>query len=311
MDIMDIEKAINILELLSPYLEGAVVLIFLMVLARKSSFLFFHHVWKNKLNIDLDINNQELSELIENKKDIEKLKIYYPKIIFYSVSHAINLLTWANSNNVSEYELQKYQQHIKFNRKKPSEISFSLPKFTHSERTLNALLSLSFLALIALMISILPVSGFGKSILVKTNTTDVMLMINNNSTITYDNIFFGEDELVNRDNCHTLKNMVGVNEKESAAFCRLIDEKDTLNEYFKVTKEESKKTSIILLPILFFGFFYFLIFKLQADNLIKFSESILDEIKPPMKRKSWLVRSIRIIFRIKKKHNGKYQPPST
>lgn len=289
-------------------LEGGVILIFLVALARKSSFLFFHHVWKNKLNIDVDIKNQELNALIENKKDLEKLKIYYPKIIFYSVPHAINLLTWANSNNVSEYELQKYQQHIKFNRKKPSEISFSLPKFTHPERTLNALLSLSFLALIALMISILPVSGFGKSILVKTNTTDVMLMINNNSTITYGNIFFGEDELVNRDNCHTLKNMVGVNEKESAAFCRLIDEKDTLNEYFKATKEESKKTSAILLPILFFGFFYFLIFKLQADNLIKFSESILDEIKPPVKRKSWLVRSIRIIFRIKKNIMGNTSP---
>jgi hypothetical protein len=87
---MDFEKTINILELLSPYLEGGLLLIFLIALARKSSFLFFHHVWKNKLKIDVDIKNQELNALIENKKDLEKLKIYFSKIIFYSVPHAIS-----------------------------------------------------------------------------------------------------------------------------------------------------------------------------------------------------------------------------
>ena len=293
---MDLDKALTLIEILIPYAPPVIIFLFVYLLARGKNSLFSYHLWKNKLNIDIDIKNPQLAKYVEEKLDLEKLKLHFPKVNFYSLDHAKELLKWAKNNNVSSNELAKFRSGIIFDRKNPGDIKFELPKGTITEQFSSGILCLVFLILFFLMLSIAPFSGFGNSILIKTKTTDVFMLINSNQSITYKNFLFGEKQSTGPQDCKTKITEIGANERESDAMCNLIADKSNTEEYFKISRKETGATLAIMLPFLAFGFMYFAYTNNLANSLIKFEKSI-NQRKPTKKiQKITDLKIIRIIM---------------
>ena len=271
---MDIEKAFTLIEILIPYASPVIGGLLVYILARGKNSLFNYHLWKNKLNIDIDIKHPHLAKFVEEKLDLERIKLHYPKVNFYSLEHALEILKWAKNNNISNNELVKFQSGITFNRKNPGDIKFELPKGTQFEKTSSGALALTFLILFAALLSIAPLSGFGNSIFIKTKTTDIFLLVNSNKTITYENLFFGEQKNTDFETCQTKLKEKQAIAKEAEAICNLIANRENIDEYFKITRRETAITLLVMLPMLALGFMYFVYTNNSSSALIKFEKSI-------------------------------------
>lgn len=263
---MEYTKLSNILAIVIS-IAAPIAIVLIAVLAKGKHSILMSLFWKILFKKEMKISDENLARHINMKMDLEKLRLHYPKIHFHNTRHAVSLLDWCDTNNISTEEIFKYPEGFIFDRTNPEKIEFSIPSGLELSKLISILFSVIFSILLILLLSSSPFSGFGDSIFAKSKITDKWFFINKDKSIS--NNYLEEHWKANSHNCHKklTENLFSID--ETNALCELIEDDKKIINFFEKSKKETKIILLIMIPILTIGLIYFV---KQAKRIISFKK---------------------------------------
>ena len=248
---MEIKEIIDLIK------SSSQILLFIIItsyLIQKRS-IIISSLWRRLLGIDLTFSDNKLSKAANELIDLEKFQVFYPNLKFKSIKQINDYIDWSTKKNISLSEANYHHECIKYLRSEKPAISITYPHLFRIERRITSVCTFLFLLLIALTLYLPALSGEYGRVLITTKTSGKYLYINNNRSIEKAG-FQNEIWKLTASECKTQPSDTSeITQSEYNALCKLIQDKDVLNEYFEKTKKNGRIATailiIILLPMLY------------------------------------------------------------